>query len=674
MLDRLRHPAMKTVARRIEVSGIVQGVGFRPFVYRLAYRLGLSGEVANTSHGVVIHTEGRVGAIDMFLQDLTAHPPPLAQITDVRVFPEPVRFLKTFEIISSRKESHPSALISPDISVCQDCLNELFDPKNFRYRYPFINCTNCGPRYTIIEDIPYDRPKTSMKRFPMCARCRSEYEDPFDRRFHAEPNACPECGPKVFLYDQKGKRIETNDPISSAGDLLREGNILAIKGLGGFHLSVDAERREAVRRLRERKRREEKPFAVMSKDPDAVHRYAVLEETELRLLSSPQRPIMLLKKRLPNPLSEDISPRNSCFGVMLPYTPVHYLLFENGFLALVMTSGNLSEEPIVIDNEEAFARLNGVADYFLTHNRDIYLRSDDSIARYSAASIRMVRRSRGFIPRPIFLKRTVPQILACGAELKNTLCLTKEEKAFLSQHIGDLENPASYDFLKMTAEHMKRILNIHPEIIACDLHPDYLSTRYAEEASIGMKRLGVQHHHAHIASCMAENRMDGPVIGLAFDGTGYGSDGAVWGGEVLLVENDNFSRIGHLDYVPMPGGEMSVKEPWRMGVSYLYNAMGDEFMNHPIPLVKGMDTNKGMMLVEMMRKKINSPMTSSLGRLFDGVASILGLRDRVRYEGQAAMELEMAIESSGEEFYDLEWVFDEMYRIPTPPLIQRIVR
>jgi hydrogenase maturation protein HypF len=666
---------MITVARRIEVSGIVQGVGFRPFVYQLASRLGLAGEVANTSRGVVIHAEGRKDAVDAFLRDLTAHPPPLSQITGISVFPETLRFLKTFEIVSSRKGSHPTALISPDISICHECLEEVFDPKNFRYRYPFTNCTNCGPRYTIIEDIPYDRPKTSMKEFTMCSRCQREYENPSNRRFHAQPNACPECGPSVSLHDREGQRIDSKDPILEAGHLLKEGFILAIKGLGGFHLCVDATRTESVRTLRKRKHREEKPFAVMSKDVEAVRTFAVLEDAEIQLLTSPQRPITLLKKKSPNPLSEDVSPRNSYFGVMLPYTPLHYLLFEYGFLALVMTSGNLSEEPIAIDNREAFTLLGSIADYFLIHNRDIYLRSDDSIVRYTSAAVRMIRRSRGFVPRPVFLKRPVQQILACGAELKNTLCLTKEDRAFISQHVGDMENPATYDFFRMTIEHMKRILDISPEIIAFDLHPDYLSTRYAEDASGNMKPVPVQHHHAHIASCMAENHIDGPVIGLAFDGTGYGSDGALWGGEVLIVDNKGFSRVGHLEYVPMPGGELAIKEPWRMGVSYLYRALGNEFMNHPVPLIRGMDVNKGLILTDMINKRVNTPNTSSLGRLFDGVASILGVRNRVRYEGQAAMELEMIVNpEKQEEFYDVEWLSDESYQIPISPLILGIVR
>ncbi|MFH1102196.1 MAG: carbamoyltransferase HypF [Pseudomonadota bacterium] len=662
------------IARRIEVAGIVQGVGFRPFVYQLANRLGLAGEVANTSDGVFIHIEGAAEAIDSFVRDLTEHPPPLAHITDVSACDVSGRGLTSFGIASSRKNRQQSTLISPDIAICNDCLKELFSPNDFRYRYPFINCTNCGPRYTIIEEIPYDRPKTSMKHFQMCDRCQAEYGDPADRRFHAQPNACHICGPRVFLYDRSRKKIETPYPIETAAELLKNGSIVAVKGLGGFHLAVDATQSKPVRRLREKKHREEKPFALMSKDIETIRTYARITDEEASLLTSSQRPIVLLRKKYPNLLAEEVSPKNNYFGVMLPYTPLHYLLLDAGFSALVMTSGNLSEEPIAIENNEAFERLGDIAEYFLIHNRDIYLRSDDSIARHTAGSVRLIRRSRGFVPRPVFLKKKYPSVLACGAELKNTICLTKGDKAFLSQHIGDLENLATYDFLSMTADHMKRILDIRPDIIACDLHPDYLSTRYAETVSSGKKKIAIQHHHAHIAGCMAENRIAGPVIGLSFDGTGYGTDGAIWGGEVLMVEERQFTRIAHLGYVPMPGGEAVVKEPWRMAVSYLFNAMGDDFRNRPVPMVEEMDSDKTTVLVEMIKKKVNSPMTSSLGRLFDGVASILGLRHKVHYEGQAAMELEMAAGKGRGGIYDYEWGSGDPYIIQTGPIIRGVVR
>ena len=517
------------VAKRLKVNGIVQGVGFRPFVFQLAQKYGLKGEVANTSAGVSIRIEGLAGQISAFESELAAQAPPLAYIVDISGQTEAVIQYTDFAIVKSQGNSRMSTLISPDISVCDDCRAELCDRNDRRYGYPFINCTNCGPRYTIIDDIPYDRAKTSMRHFKMCVACQAEYDEPTDRRFHAQPNACAECGPQTALFDNRSNRIDTADSIQKAAELLKKGRILAIKGLGGYHLATDATNSEAVGRLRNRKLRQEKPLALMSLDLATVRRFARVEDAEEKLLSSIQRPIVLLKKKNTGLICEEVAPRNKYFGVMLPYTPLHYLLLEYGFTALVMTSGNLSEEPIAIDNDEAFKRLGGIADYFLVHDRDIYLRSDDSIVRHTAGARRFTRRSRGFVPIPVFLQKSGPQILACGADLKNTVCLTKQDKAFLSQHIGDLENIATYDFFKLTIAHLKRILDIKPEIIACDLHPDYMSTRYAGK-QVDLRKIHVQHHHAHIVSCMAEHKLDGAVIGLAFDGTGYGTDGCVWGG------------------------------------------------------------------------------------------------------------------------------------------------
>jgi hydrogenase maturation protein HypF len=494
----------EVTAKKLHVNGIVQGVGFRPFVFQLAEKYQLKGEVANTSSGVTIHVEGSAEHVAAFEKDLAAKPPPLAYVVEITRQPETAKNYADFTIVKSKGESEISTLISPDVAVCDDCRAELFDPADRRFRYPFINCTNCGPRYTIIDDIPYDRPKTSMRYFKMCAACQAEYDDPTNRRFHAQPNACAECGPRVTLCDKSKNIIGVADPILKAAELLKNGRVLAIKGLGGYHLAVDAANADAVTRLRQRKLREEKPLAVMSLDLAAIRRYAEVNDEEEKLLSSIQRPIVLLKKKTSGLLCDAVAPRNKYFGVMLPYTPLHYLLLQLDFTALVMTSGNLSEEPIAIDNDEAFDRLAGIADYFLVHNRDIYLRSDDSIVRHAAGTKRFIRRSRGFVPIPVFLQNKVPHILACGAELKNTVCLTKQDKAFLSQHIGDLENLATYDFLNLTVNHLKRILAIHPEIIACDLHPDYLSTRYAEEQP-AIPKIQVQHHHAHIVSCMAEH-------------------------------------------------------------------------------------------------------------------------------------------------------------------------
>ncbi|MGD9065147.1 MAG: carbamoyltransferase HypF [Desulfobacterales bacterium] len=659
------------VAKRLKVNGIVQGVGFRPFVYQLAEQYGLKGEVANTSSGVSIHIEGTPEQITSFKADLAAKSPPLAYVVDISERSESVRQFTDFAIKKSVGKSKRSTLISPDVSVCDDCRAEMLDSDDRRYHYPFINCTNCGPRYTIIDDIPYDRPKTSMRSFTMCPRCQAEYDDPHNRRFHAQPNACAKCGPHVSLWDNRLNQISTENPIEKTAELLRQGSILAIKGLGGYHLAADAANSGAVKRLRRRKMREEKPFAVMSYDIESVLRFARVGPEEETLLTSIQRPIVLLKKKFPNPISELVSPQNKYFGVMLPYTPLHYLLLKYGFTALVMTSGNLSEEPIAIDNKDAFRRLAKIADYFLIHDRDIYLRSDDSIVRHAVGAKRFIRRSRGFVPIPVFLKKEVPSILACGAELKNTICVTKRNMAFLSQHIGDLENMATYDFFKLTVAHLNRILDIKPDIIAYDLHPDYLSTQYAQEQS-AIHKIQVQHHHAHIVSCMAEHQLGGAVIGLSFDGTGYGTDGAIWGSEILIAEEHDFKRAGHLAYVSMPGSSAAIKEPWRMAVSYLNDAFGDEFRTLDLPAIRKIENKKINIIREMISKGINSPQTSSLGRLFDGVAALCGIRNRVNFEGQAAMELEMLAEETTESRYDYEWETDDVIRILPAPIIRGI--
>jgi len=660
------------VARRLNVNGIVQGVGFRPFVFQLAEQYDLKGEVANTSSGVTIHIEGVPDHLASFEVDLAAKSPPLAYILEIKSVSEAIKNCTDFRIVKSRDKTVVSTLISPDVSVCNDCLAELFDPGNRRYRYPFINCTNCGPRYTIIDDIPYDRPKTSMRHFKMCPRCQAEYDDPTNRRFHAQPNACAECGPQVTLFDNRQRQITTDDPIAEAARRLKLGHILAVKGLGGYHLAADAANSQAVMRLRRRKLREEKPFALMAYDLDRIRRFARIEPAEQELLTSMRRPIVLLKKKPNTAICDQVAPRNNYFGVMLPYTPLHYLLLQSDFEALVMTSGNLSEEPIAIDNDNAFERLAAIADYFLIHNRDIYLRSDDSIIRYVAGSKRFIRRSRGFVPIPVCLKQKLPPVLACGAELKNTLCVTRQNTAFLSQHIGDLEKLATLEFFHLTVNHLKRILDIHPEIIACDMHPDYLSTQFANEQT-GTEKIQVQHHHAHIVSCMAENRQNDPVIGLAFDGTGYGTDGTIWGGEILIADTGDFERAGHLAAVPMPGSAAAIKEPWRMMVSYLADAFGADFSGLGLEALKSVDPRKLYVIHRMISRRINTPLTSSLGRLFDAVAAICGIRSRVSFEGQAAMELEMAATDSADSIYDYDWQSNGVYRVFPAPLIRGVV-
>ncbi|MBU4013619.1 MAG: carbamoyltransferase HypF [Proteobacteria bacterium] len=660
------------IARKLKINGIVQGVGFRPFVYNLANKFQLKGEVANNSSGVSIHVEGTRENIEFFCSDLFKTHPPLAHLVEISFNEKPVEYFKDFSIVKSISENSRSTLISPDVSVCDDCLGELFNPDNRRYKYPFINCTNCGPRYTIINEIPYDRPNTSMKEFIMCSKCRAEYDNPSSRRFHAQPNACADCGPHVSLKDNTGRNINSSNPIEKTANLLKQGYIIAIKGLGGFHLAADSVNNEAVTRLRKRKNREEKPFAIMSYGIKQIREYAFIEPEEEKLLNSIQRPIVLLLKKEPNPLSREVSPNNRYFGAMLPYTPLHYLILAYEFTALIMTSGNISNEPIAIDNQDAFERLGSIADYFLINNRDIYLRSDDSIVRRSAGKTRFIRRSRGYVPVPVFLKHSVPQILGCGAELKNTVCLTRGKTAFISQHIGDLENLATDSFFRLTVNHLKRILDIDPEIIACDLHPDYLSTRYAEE-QLNVELIKVQHHHAHIASCMAENGIDGTVLGLSFDGTGYGTDGSIWGGEVLIVDPVRFKRIANISYIPMPGSASAIKEPWRMGISYLYHAFGEDFWNLDLPLLKQIEEKNIKLIIEMISKNINSPLTSSLGRLFDGIAAIIGIRNHVSFEGQAAMELEMLAVSNSEEIYDYEWLSGNTYKVLTQPIVCGVV-
>lgn len=660
-------------AKKIEVNGIVQGVGFRPFVYNLANQYGLKGEVANTAAGVSIHIEGPPQRIQAFETDLAAKCPPLAHVVEISGRSESLKPYADFRIAKSRGQAQMATLISPDVSICDDCRRELFDPADRRYRYPFINCTNCGPRYTIIDDIPYDRPKTSMRHFKMCAACQSEYDDPTHRRFHAQPNACAACGPHVDLYTNQRESVDTDNPIKKAADLIRRGQVVAVKGLGGYHLVADAQNSEAVIRLRKRKMREEKPFAIMSADLESIRKYARVRPQEEDLLTAIQRPIVLLEKKTGGSISDAVAPRNKYWGVMLPYTPLHYLLLNHGFDALIMTSANLTDEPIAIDNEDAFERLAAIADYFLVHNRDIYLRSDDSIVRHSAGLTRYIRRSRGFVPIPLFLKQAIPPILACGAELKNTICLTKDDKAFLSQHIGDLENQITLDFFELTVDHLQRILEIQPEIIACDMHPDYLSTRFARKQT-KTRLIEVQHHHAHIVSCMAEHQLEGAVIGLSFDGTGYGSDGAIWGGEVLAAEAKQFERMAHLAYVPMPGSAAAIKEPWRMAISYLHDAFGDAFRDLDLPVLKQNDSQKLKIMVEMIQKGINCPQTSSLGRLFDGVAAIAGIRNQVNFEGQAAMELEMLAAGDTDSIYDVEWLTGDRIQILPAPIIRGVVQ
>jgi hydrogenase maturation protein HypF len=664
------------IRRRIDVSGIVQGVGFRPYVFRLATEHSLAGSIRNTPAGVAIELEGPISAIKKFLARLPQEAPPLSRITAIEVHDLPCAGEKSFAILESGREEAAHTLISPDVAICGDCLRELLDPFDRRYLYPFINCTNCGPRFTIVRSIPYDRPFTSMAAFRMCAECQAEYDDPGDRRFHAQPNACWNCGPKLELWNRDGKIVPNENAIVKAIALIREGKIVAIKGLGGFHLAADATNVAAVELLRTRKRRIEKPFAVMVPDVRTAEAWCMLNDVDRGALEGAARPIVLLRRKRESGIADEVAPRSRDLGLFLPYTPLHYLIFATGgFRALVMTSANLSEEPIAIDNQEAVGRLRDLADFLLVHNRDILWRSDDSVVLPAAGKARQIRRSRGYVPVPIFLGGDVPPILAVGGELKNTICLAKGRHAFLSQHIGDLENLEAYRFFEDVVGHLERILEIEPRIIAYDLHPDYLSTKWAL-AQKGMATVGVQHHHAHIASCMAENHLEGPVIGFSLDGSGYGTDGHIWGGEVLVADYAHFERAAHFDNVAMPGGAKAIQEPWRMAIAYLAHHFGTEFVNLPVPFVRDLNKRDVDTILQMIERKVNSPLTSSCGRLFDAVAALIGLRARVNYEGQAAIELEAAIRDSGDARaypFDLKdtggkWI------IETRPLFEELLR
>ena len=641
---------MGIVRRKLLIKGIVQGVGFRPFIYNLAHRHGLKGWVLNSTDGVHIEVEGELEEVERFISEIEPKAPPLARIDSIQVQElEPVGYAE-FVIRHSEGDPRKFIKISPDVSICDDCLRELFDPSDRRYLYPFINCTNCGPRFTIIKDIPYDRHNTTMKPFKMCPQCQAEYDDPANRRFHAQPNACHVCGPHVWLERSGSDEVvaERSEAIREAIRRLSEGEIVAIKGLGGFHLACDATNEEAVARLRARKRRSLKPFAIMARDIETIKKFCYVTPEEEKLLSGYQRPIVLLRKRPGCPIAPSVAPFNPCLGVMLPYTPLHYLLFcdelrpegVEPFLALVMTSGNLSEEPIAIDNDEARIRLKELADWMLMHNREICARCDDSVAKVELGEPVMIRRSRGYAPYPVDLHIEMPQILACGAELKNTFCLTKENHAFLSQHIGDLQNAEAFKFFADSIEHFKRLFRIEPELVACDLHPDYLSTRYAMELSDELPVIKVQHHHAHVASCMAEKGLEGKVIGVSFDGTGYGTDGAIWGGEFLVADEREFLRVAHFKYVPLPGGDAAVKEPYRIALSYLRDVYGEGMWDLELPMLKEIDPRRARLIVRMAEKGINSPPTSSCGRLFDAISAIAGVRTVISYEAQAAMELE----------------------------------
>lgn len=640
---------------QIVVRGIVQGVGFRPFVYSRANRYSLKGRVLNNTTGVLIDVEGESRTIQRFIEDIKSNPPPRSVIESVEWANHlPPANYESFTIVESDSTGRRFVPMSADIATCKDCSRELFDPADRRYRYPFINCTNCGPRFTIVEGVPYDRRRTTMREFEMCAECRAEYENPFDRRFHAEPIACYACGPRLSLLDSHRNRLRDDDPIRKVRALLLAGEIVAVKGIGGFHLACDALNGEAVSKLRRRKYREDKPFAMMAAF-ELIIEHCEVSAAEEKLLLSERRPIVLLQKRFDSPIPEAVSPGLNTLGFMLPYAPLHHLLLEGLDRPLVMTSANISDEPICYEDQDALSRLAGIADYFLVHDRRIHIRSDDSVARVHAGREIIVRRARGYAPAPIKTSfRFERNILACGAELKNTFCLTHEDYAFISHHIGDLENLETLESFTRGIEHFSRLFNIEPEAVAYDSHPEYLSTKHALSLDDGLSKIGVQHHHAHIASCMVDNKIEGEVIGVAMDGLGFGSDGRLWGGEFFVADFAEARRIAHLDYIPMPGGAKAIREPWRMAAVYLHRAMGAGFLDLDLPFVRELDHREWRTLEKMATTGTNSPETSSMGRLFDAIASLLRIRDFVNYEGQAAIELEQIADRECSSAYEFE--------------------
>jgi hydrogenase maturation protein HypF len=677
---------------RLHITGIVQGVGFRPFVYSLADRFALAGWVRNTSAGVDIEVDGSPKKLEAFVAALKSEVPPLARIDKMDLTYESAGLFSGFKIITSEEVEGSYMPISPDVGICPDCLHELFNSADRRYRYPFINCTNCGPRFTIITNIPYDRPNTTMAPFKMCPACMAEYIDPLNRRFHAQPVACPECGPKVWIEWQPGsgrEGVSRDEAIQAAQKLLADGGILAVKGLGGFHLACNARNTDAVTELRNRKLRVDKPFALMMADLITIQNNCQVNRSERQLLESRQRPIVVLEKKPGSSISTAVAPRQDSLGIMLPYTPLHYLLLNPGgpLDALVMTSGNLSEEPIATGNDEARDRLTPLADAFLMHNREIHTRCDDSVLRAidvfksdppelypseNSSHSYFLRRSRGFAPDPLKLPFETPSILATGGELKNTFCLTRERYAFISHHIGDMENFETLQSFEDGIAYYERLFRIQPKAIAYDLHPDYLSTRYALErgGSEQIPLVGVQHHHAHIASCMADNGLDGahPVIGVAFDGTGFGEDGAIWGGEFLVGDFNSCKRKFHFAYFPLPGGDACIKQPARIALAMLWS-LGIDWDERLAP-VKELSTRGRIAMRTQLEKDLNIIQSSSMGRIFDAFASLAGVRQNINYEAQAAIEFESELDENETGAYQFEIQKEELN---TKPAIENML-
>nr|WP_132245389.1 carbamoyltransferase HypF [Marinisporobacter balticus] len=651
----------------IIVKGIVQGVGFRPFIYKMALENHLNGYVKNTSKGVCIDIEGKIRDIYHFIDHLKQNPPKLANIDKMNIEDKKILNYKSFEIKHSDEEANGFTFISPDIGTCEDCLRDIKNNKDRRYRYPFTNCTNCGPRFSIVKKLPYDRILTTMERFEMCDLCKDEYKNPLDRRLHAQPNACPNCGPKIVLIDTFGNKIICNDPIKQTIQFMKQGMILGIKGLGGFHLACDAKNKEVIQILRNRKHRPNKPFALMMKDINTVKKYCYLSEEEEKVILSNKRPILLLNKRKEK-LPDNIAPSGNKLGVMLPYTPLHYLLFEEKIEVLVMTSANVSKLPMVYKNEEALEKLKGIVDYLMLHDREIYMPMDDSVSRVILSEQRVIRSARGY--SPIFMRfKNIKDIFACGSHFNNTFALSKNENVFISPYIGDIENVETYNHFEKNVYHIKNIYSINPKIIAYDMHPNDWSSSYVNKQNI--EKIPVQHHHAHIVSCMVENKIEDKIIGIAYDGTGYGTDGNVWGGEFLICDYKEFERVAHINEVDMPGGDAATKEPWKMAISYIYKTYKNNIYEN-IPL--GLKDKNIKVIVAIIKNNINSPKCSSMGRFFDAVSALIGFKGKVTFEGEAAILLENKADQNeaGTYDYDIEYI-NRTHRVNTDKIIKGII-
>lgn len=664
----------------IVIRGAVQGVGFRPFIFKLAKSMSLNGWVLNSSQGVFIEAEGEKERLENFILSIDKEKPPVSFIQSFEYnYLDPAGY-QDFEIRKSDSSGEPTALILPDIATCNDCLSDIFDSNNRRYLYPFTNCTNCGPRYSIIESLPYDRPRTTMKKFVMCEECKKEYEDPENRRFHAQPNACPDCGPHIELWDRAGKLLNSKHPaIEETVKAIKEGKIVALKGLGGFHIVADASNNESVLLLRKRKHREEKPFALMYPDINTLKEDCIVSPVEERLLLSSQSPIVLLKRKenSTSNIAKSVAPGNPYLGVMLPYTPLHHILMNSLKIPIVATSGNHSEEPICTDENDALEKLNNIVDLFLVHNRPILRHVDDSIVSVMLDREMLLRRARGYAPLPIQSKSNLKNSVSVGGHLKNTIAISKGRQVFLSQHIGDLETIESFNTFKKTLTDFEKLYNIAPDLVACDLHPDYISSKFASELNIPIAK--VQHHVSHILSCMEDNQLEGPLLGVSWDGTGFGTDGTVWGGEFFLLRDKSITRIAHFDKFRLPGGESSIKEINRIAAGVLYKIFGRDIFNDKNILPIKYFSDKELKVIEnMLSGKFNSPETSSVGRLFDAVASILDIRQRVNHEGQAAMELEYLTHGyQTDESYNFEikegGVNEAKYVIDWQPIIQELL-